>query len=1692
MAVCLAVLALIGLAARRYAHSERDQAVEAWRARLTGMADDREKALEAWLHERWGDARVVASFPGVPALLAGQAAKVDAEKAHLTLILGSLKASYGYLGAYVLDGRGELVVAAPDSPPLPPDFVKAARTMAANQAERATFYRGARTGRRRLGFTVPVDTVPGPFQGPRTGWVLLVMDPARWLFPLMEREPIPTLTGENVLAEPEDGKILFLSPLRFKPAELLSFRLPLNTPSLAARSAVLGRKTFGEFIDYRGTPVLAATRPIRGTDWGLVVKVDRSEALAPYHRDMIQQGLLLLAVLITLTGTGYGLWRRQRVRGLQAILAERERSEGRILQLNRLLRTISEINQLIVREQDRDRLLSGACRILVELGMFRMAWFGFKDESTGTVAPAASSEGARSYLDGVTVRWDDSPAGRGPTGTAIRENRHVLNLDVTTNPAMAPWRKAALAAGYRSSAAFPIRVRGAVLGALTVYADRPHAFGDEEVALLDELAGDLGYALEAIQERSDRLRTQEALLASQAKLRAFFDSDLVGTLFGDVHGNILEANDQYLRIVGYSREELKAGKVRWSDLTPPEWLPHDDVHIAEARERGACTPYEKEYVRKDGRRIWVLVGFVLIGPNREESVAFVLDLTRQKEAEGALRRSEGRFRTLVEDLGEGVGIVDPHETILYSNPAQDRIFGVETGTLVGRNLAEFSTPEEFGRYREETERRAQGLRSSYDTSIRRPDGEIRRLRVTSTPHMGEDGSFAGTFAICQDITERARAEEEIRRRDELLRLTGEMAHVGGWEFDPATGDGTWTDEVARIHDLDPALGTSVKLGLGFYSSESRPQIERAVKEAVESGTPYDLELQIVSAKGVPKWIRTQAMPVMRDGRVVQVRGTFQDITERKKASEALRASERFTEATLDALAAHICVLDERGRIIKVNRAWREFAAANGLSLADTGLGADYLAVCDAALGPDAPSAEAVAEAIRQIAEGGRGHYGAEYPCHSPEERRWFACRVTRFPGDGPVRIVVAHENITERKEAEIALRESEERFALFMQNLPAMAFIKDADSRYVFINHWLASALGKPHAELMSKPPEALYGAAQGRTIRANDADTLLRGEPVTWREVLHIGGRTRVFDSVKFPMPTPGGLLLGGIALDVTERVRSEEEVRLLNERLRDLARVVQELAAARDLPDVAEVVRRTARRLVGADGVTFVLRDGDQCHYVEEDAIGPLWKGMRFPLEECISGWTMLHREPAVIEDIYADARIPHDAYRPTFVRSLAMVPIRREEPIGAIGGYWAERRLPTQDEVAILQALADATARAIENVQLYEELERRVAERTAQLNSQKEFLAHVINALPDPVFVKDAAHRWTILNDAFCRFIGHSMEELLGRSDFDFFPEEEAQVFWEKDNEVFATGAENINEEPFTDANGRRNVISTKKSVFRDPETRERTLVGIIRDITERKRIEEEIRSLNERLVEEAVQLEAANKELESFSYSVSHDLRAPLRAIDGFSRAVEEDYGERLDDEGRRLLGIIRSSTRQMGQLIDDLLDLSRAGRHELRRGPVDMTALARVAFEGLAGAQPGPGVTFHLAPLENASGDPALLKQVWVNLMSNALKFSAGRAPAVIEVGGRRDGAEVVYWVRDNGVGFDDRYAHKLFGVFQRLHGTGEFPGTGVGLAIVKRIVNRHGGRVWAESRLGEGATFFFSLPSLEEDEHERT
>lgn len=239
--------------------------------------------------------------------------------------------------------------------------------------------------------------------------------------------------------------------------------------------------------------------------------------------------------------------------------------------------------------------------------------------------------------------------------------------------------------------------------------------------------------------------------------------------------------------------------------------------------------------------------------------------------------------------------------------------------------------------------------------------------------------------------------------------------------------------------------------------------------------------------------------------------------------------------------------------------------------------------------------------------------------------------------------------------------------------------------------------------------------------------------------------------------------------------------------------------------------------------------------------------------------------------------------------------------------------------------------------------------------------------------------------------------------------------------------------------------------------------------------------QINQMNAELIKRTEQLESVNKELEAFTYSVSHDLRAPLRAVNGYASMIEEDYSKILDDEGKRLLSVVQYNARKMGNLIDDLLAFSRLGRHEIQKTNIDMNELTEGALLELnKSVQHKADVT--IGKLHPAKGDYGLINQVMVNLLSNGIKYTSKIKNPLVEINSVKKKGEIIYSIKDNGAGFDMQYVHKLFGVFQRLHRMEEFEGTGVGLAIVQRIINKHGGKVWAEAKPNEGAAFYFSLP----------
>lgn len=432
-------------------------------------------------------------------------------------------------------------------------------------------------------------------------------------------------------------------------------------------------------------------------------------------------------------------------------------------------------------------------------------------------------------------------------------------------------------------------------------------------------------------------------------------------------------------------------------------------------------------------------------------------------------------------------------------------------------------------------------------------------------------------------------------------------------------------------------------------------------------------------------------------------------------------------------------------------------------------------------------------------------------------------------------------------------------------------------------------------------------------------------------------------------------------------------------------------------------------------------------------------------------------------------------------------------RGETIGLFTVMRHRTDLPAFDDLdrEMAEHIANLAALAVANARLFRQAEiersgRMVAEQAlvdvellrrseAREREATTFLDAIVENIPHMIFVKDADRlSFVRLNRAGEQLLGLSRDQLIGKSDNDFFPPDEARFFIDKDRETLdQRKLVDIPEEPIQTQRGER-WLHTKKVPIFGPDGTPRFLLGISEDITDRKAAVAALRLAKENA-------ETANRELEAFSYSVAHDLRAPLRAIAGFGGALLEDYSHQLDDVGKSYIDRIRSSVTRMGVLIDALLKLSQITRAGIQTRPVDLGELFRNSIATLQRTDPHREIEIVIGGDLMTTGDASLLSIVFDNLCGNAWKFTMKSPAPRIELGTTEKDGQRVYFIRDNGVGFEMKYVDKLFGVFQRLHTEREFPGTGIGLATVQRIIQRHRGRVWAEGEVGAGATFYLTL-----------
>ncbi|MCB9419491.1 MAG: PAS domain S-box protein [Ardenticatenaceae bacterium] len=657
-------------------------------------------------------------------------------------------------------------------------------------------------------------------------------------------------------------------------------------------------------------------------------------------------------------------------------------------------------------------------------------------------------------------------------------------------------------------------------------------------------------------------------------------------------------------------------------------------------------------------------------------------------------------------------------------------------------------------------------------------------------------------------------------------------------------------------------------------------------------------------------------------------------------------------------------------------------------------------------------------------------------------------------------IVGISTDISESIKVQNALQESQQMLRTVLNTIPVRVFWKDRDLNYMGCNQPFAQdgGLNSPQ-EIMGMNDFELSWVEQAELYRSDDLQVIQSELPkINYEEPQTdlISGKQRWLRTSKIPLRDVDGTVIGvlGTYEDITDYKQALEALQQANLVVENSSVVLFVWQATEGWP------------------VVMVSQNVTQFGYTQEELLsGTLpFTSMIYPEDLARVSTEVVQYTANGIDRFKQEYRIVTKDGRIRWVDDRTV--IERDE----------------NGQATFYQGIVlDITERkqAEEEIQrLNEELEHRVEQRTQELQKALAFQEEIMRVSSIGIAVYDGTGQCILANETSAKLINASLEQVLAQNIHRIESWRKTGLY-ETALAAIKTLSEKQQDIHTVSSFGKEVWLNCRFVPFNSGG--QSLLLLTVNDMSEHMRAENEIRELNQQLQAQANSLAAANQELEAFSYSVSHDLRAPLRAIDGYTRILVEDYEPALDTEGQRVCAVIHHQTKQMGELIDDLLTFSRLNRIDMHTAPIDMTKLAASAFQELTAQGDRARIDFQIDELPPAMGDRALIRQVWFNLLSNAIKFSSKREQAVIEVGGRQDDQEIVYIVRDNGAGFDMQYADKLFGVFQRLHGEREFPGTGVGLAIVQRIIHRHGGRIWAESELEQGATFTFTLPPKTEN-----
>ena len=1082
---------------------------------------------------------------------------------------------------------------------------------------------------------------------------------------------------------------------------------------------------------------------------------------------------------------------------------------------------------------------------------------------------------------------------------------------------------------------------------------------------------------------TERKKAEEALRSSEQQLKEIFDnvSDMVFLI--DQNGKYINVNRRSIDIFGIDPDDMIGRHFSEFNYLPKEALEKVTKEWAEAMSCGErMSTVEAQARHVNGREIHAEVSLQYLTSGDGSvigHIGMIRDSTKRIEAEQAVRASEKRFKEIFDNVADVIIYVDDKGNVKNINESAFSVIGYTPDELIGRNIFEMDIFDkekmaEISSLYAECITQRKAVSPVMECSLHHKNGSTATVEIKTSIVNGQDDKLEGFLSIVRDITEQKKAEEILRDREYSLNKAQELAHVGSYEWNLRTGSFKVSDEMRRIYGLTIDSNESIEAIWGAtVHPEDALNMNIAIEELVTGVSAKPFEYRIIRPDNEIRWILATKPEVKKytaDNKPEIIIGSIQDITDRKNAEKELLESEQRFKEIFNNASDQIIFISNEGIIENVNQRSFDVFGYPPEEL----IGRNFMEL-------NIVEPEEMERIVSILGESDTDQHVqnlVEVKVKHKDGHKMFTEVNTRTvtTADGEkVGLLSLIRDITERKEAERAVRDSEAQYRLLAEHVNDVISIMDMDLNYLYLSPSIERLRGYTVEEAKSqKPEETMTKESLDRifTETMNQFAAELSGEKDpnrTWSVEVEMfcknGSKKWVDMSMSFLRDDNGnatGLLTS--TRDVTERHFAQESLERRTQQILAIQKIISSIQSTMALKEVLQIISDAALQSLEFDHSFIMLMDKSTNVTRGEVFNTSGSMGTISSIEEIIS-------------------------------QSLTAL------------------------EIPMDHGISDAVDRMLE---------------------KKDIITHYLREVAQPALTAEESD---------------SIQELLGAQTIVCVP------MYAKDNPVGIL------------------IVFTAKYEITGVDMESLWLLADQAGIAiDNAQLNEE---LEERVNERTLQLQAANKELESFAYSLAHDLRTPLRGIDGFSQVLLEDYSDIIDEEGKNHLQRVRSASQRMSRIIDDILHLLKLSRTEMKHENVDLSQIARSICDDLRESDPDRKATFIINSGLETYGDVQMIREVLENLLGNAWKFTIKQENAVIEFGSFTDNNVDIFFVRDNGVGFDMKYTDKLFHPFQRLHSPKEFDSAGIGLATVQRIINRHKGQVWAEGAIDNGATFYFTL-----------